>query len=71
MALFGIVLLTLFLVVHIWKDLNNDLIAWYFHSTFVWLLVMGIATFIYLYEVSRLKNKGISINEVVSNLPPE
>jgi APA family basic amino acid/polyamine antiporter len=70
-ALFGIVLLTLFLAVHVWKDLNNDLIAWYFHSTFVWLLVMGIATLIYFYEVSRLKNKGISINEVVSNLPSE
>jgi APA family basic amino acid/polyamine antiporter len=70
-ALFGIALLTLFLAVHVWKDLNSDLIAWYFHSTFVWLLVMGVATLIYLFEVRRLENRGIHIIEVTSRLPLE
>ena len=70
-ALCGIVFLIVFLLVHIWKDLTSEVTAWYFHSTFVWLLVMGIATLIYLYEVGQLKKKGVSIHEIASRLPSE
>ncbi len=70
-ALFGMVLLTLFLGVHVWKDLTSELDAWYFHSTFVWLLVMSLASMIYWFEVHRLEKKGVDINEITSRLPVE
>ncbi len=70
-ALIGMVLLVIFLSVHVWKDLTSELAAWYFHSTFVWLLVMGLASLIYLFEVNHLEKKGVDINEITSKLPVE
>lgn len=70
-ALIGMVLLVIFLSVHVWKDLTSELAAWYFHSTFVWLLVMGLASLIYLFEVNHLKKKGVDINKITSKLPAE
>lgn len=44
----GIVCLVAFLGIHVWKDLQASVGAWYFHSTYVWLLVMGAASLIYV-----------------------
>ncbi len=67
----GVLLLGLFLVVHVIKDLSADLGAWYFHSTWIWLGVMGLATLIYLYEVGKLKQSGVDLDARFRTLPPE
>ena len=67
----GAALLGLFLVLHIVKDLSTETTAWYFHSTWVWLLVMGIASLIYLREMARLRQRGVDTDRLFSTLPPE
>lgn len=67
----GVVLLGLFLVVQVAKDLRADLGAWYFHSTWIWLGVMALATTIYLVEVGKLKKSGVDLDARFRTLPPE
>ncbi len=68
-ASLGAILLSLFLVVHTIKDLQAEVAAWYFHSTPVWLIVMGLASLIFLWKIRRLKKKGISVVEAFKELP--
>ncbi|MBK5279532.1 MAG: hypothetical protein JJE09_11790 [Bacteroidia bacterium] len=67
----GILFLSGFLVIHIWKDVVADVDKWYFHSTPVWLLVMALATIIFFVKFNRLKNSGIDVDKLFSMLPPE
>ena len=67
----GVVMLTLFLVVHVIKDLTAETEAWYFHSTYVWLIVMTIATTIYFRELNKLKKEGVDTKSLFNQLPPE
>ena len=67
----GALLLFGFLVVHIWKDLSADVAAWYFHSTPIWILVMALATGIYLREMRALKRSGVDVDALYATLPPE
>jgi hypothetical protein len=67
----GVVMLTLFLVVHVIKDLTADTAAWYFHSTPVWLIVMAMATGIYFWELGKLKRQGVDTDALFKALPPE
>ena len=67
----GVFFLTSFLVIHIYKDLTSKVDAWYFHSTYVWFIVMGIASFIFLYQWKKLKLKDSDINKRFKNLPSE
>ena len=60
-----------FLVVHVVKDLKAEVGAWYFHSTPIWLLVMGVASFIYFRQISKLKKEGKDVQNLFSELPPE
>lgn len=71
LAAAGISLLTLFLGVHVWKDLTADVDAWYFHSTPLWLGVMALATVIYVREVAALRRRGVDVDAVFAELPPE
>lgn len=68
-AVFGIILLSGFLIIHTMKDLNSEVSAWYFHSTPVWLIVMGIASLFFLFGWKKLKNQGINTQERFSKLP--
>ncbi len=70
-ALFGTILLSGFLTVHIWKDLSSSVSAWYFHSTPAWLAVMMIATAVYIHELRSLRRKGIDVDTIFSKLPKE
>ena len=65
----GVVLLTVFLIVHIWKDLQAPAAAWYFHSTPIWLIVMAIASLIFFWELSQLKKAGVDTKALFSKLP--
>jgi amino acid transporter len=71
LAAAGVGLLGLFLVVHVHKDLTADVAAWYFHSTPVWLAVMGLASVIHLREVAALRRSGTDIDRLFRELPPE
>ena len=67
----GLLLLGGFLVIHIVKDLTADVAAWYFHSTPIWLIVMSIASAIFLREMNKLKSSGVDVKSIFSKLPPE
>ena len=71
LALLGVLVLSGFLVVHVWKDLTTPLRAWYFHSTPIWLIVMGVASAIYVRELRRLRRRGVNVEDLFSKLPPE
>ncbi len=65
----GIVMLGVFLVVHVHKDLSADVGAWYFHSTWLWLGVMAVASGIFLREMRRLRGEGGDTEAVFRELP--
>ncbi|MEZ4896884.1 MAG: APC family permease [Saprospiraceae bacterium] len=67
----GTLLLFVFLLIHLVKDFSSEVGAWYFHSTFVWLTVMAIATCIFWWKWKVLKNQGINTRELYRNLPAE
>lgn len=69
-AVAGGVLLASLLVVHIVKDINSNVAAWYFHSTFIWAGVMIVASMIYFREKAKLKKQGVDVAERFSQLPP-
>jgi APA family basic amino acid/polyamine antiporter len=71
LATSGALLLLLFLVVHTTKDLRADVSAWYFHSTWVWLLVLGVASLIFFWKMRELKRSGVDVEEQFKRLPPE
>ncbi len=67
----GAALLLLFLVVHVRQDLSTPMAAWYFHSTWLWLGVMAVASLVYARELARLRTRGVDVRAVFSTLPPE
>ncbi len=70
-AVAGIMLLGTFLVVHLWKDMTADVSAWYLHSTPLWVVVMALATCIYMRELRTLKRDGVDTVALFQTLPPE
>ncbi len=71
LSLAGIVLLGALLVVHTLKDLTAPVSAWYFRSTPVWLLVMGVGSVVYAREVGSLRRRGVNVDAIFASLPPE
>jgi len=67
----GALMLFSLLLVHINKDLTANVSAWYFHSTWVWLLVMAGASAIYFYKMTGLRKSGVNVDELFKQLPPE
>lgn len=53
----GIFFLSCFLLIHLYKDLSSTVEAWYFHSTYVWLIVMGLASLVFLYQWNKLEHR--------------
>ncbi|MDG1276621.1 MAG: APC family permease [Algoriphagus sp.] len=68
-ALFGIVFLSGFLIIHTAKDIKAEVSAWYFHSTPVWLIVMSGASVFFFYRWQKLKKEGVNTKERFSKLP--
>lgn len=71
LALLGAIVFAGFLVVHVSKDLSQTTPAWYFHSTYVWLVVMAAASGIYFRELRKLIRSGADVDAVFSRLPAE
>jgi len=67
----GTIALSIFLFIHISKDVSANVNAWYFHSTPVWILVMLIGSLIYFYELKKLKKSGTNLNTLFKQLPSE
>jgi APA family basic amino acid/polyamine antiporter len=65
----GAGLLILFLVVHTIKDFQAEVSAWYFHSTLVWLLVMLVASLIFLWKIRQLTQIGKDVKTAFKELP--
>lgn len=67
----AVVLLSVLLVVHTWRDLHADVAVWYARSTPVWLVVMLIGSAIYWRETRALARRGGDLRAITSVLPPE
>jgi APA family basic amino acid/polyamine antiporter len=65
----GVVIMLFFLGVHTAKDLQATPEAWYFHSTWVWLLVMAIGSLIFLFQMQQMKKRGIDTKQRFKSLP--
>jgi APA family basic amino acid/polyamine antiporter len=71
LGLFGAIVLLFFLINHTHKDLANEVDAWYFHSTWIWLIVMGLGSTIFFYKTQKLRESNINLKEHFSNLPKD
>ncbi len=67
----GVVVLGTFLFVQVLRDLTTEVAAWYFHPTWVWLLVMAIASGVYLWKMTALRTSGADVARIFRELPPE
>jgi amino acid transporter len=70
-AVAGVVLLGVFLIVHVVKDLRAPVDAWYFRSTWLWIVVMALASVVFLREWRVLKASGVDVEARFAELPPE
>ena len=67
----GTLILAGFLVIHIAKDLTSQMEAWYFHSTPIWLLVMGFASLVFLWKWRGLRRQGVDVEKMFATLPEQ
>ena len=59
------------LAVHISKDLAAPVRHWALRSTFVWVMVMAVASLIYWIEVRKLRRQGLDLDAHFKALPAE
>jgi len=69
LAAVAVVVLSVFLAMHTWKDLTGPAAAWYFRSTFVWGVVLAVGSAIYWREVRALRRSGVNLRERFAQLP--
>ncbi len=67
----GTLLLCGFLLIHISKYLGAEVSAWYFHSTWVWLIVMGLASLLFFLRWNSLKKADPELRKRFTTLPQE
>ncbi|SIN67130.1 APC family permease [Algoriphagus halophilus] len=67
----GILTLSAFLIIHTYKDLTSETTSWYFHSTPIWLIVMGLASIIFAYKWKQLKKYDPDLTNTFLELPTE
>ena len=64
----GSVVIVIFLVIHTYKDLTSEVDAWYFHSTFIYLIVMTLASLYFLIRWIQIKRDN---KHIFKSLPSE
>ena len=64
----GSVVIVVFLVIHTYKDLTSEVDAWYFHSTFIYLIVMTLASLYFLIRWIQIKRNN---KHIFKSLPSE
>ena len=67
----GVLTLGVLLVAQIVKDMSADVPAWYYRSTWNYLLMMAVATVIFVVHWRKLRRAGVDLEELYSKLPPE
>jgi len=67
----GTILLIFFFIIHTYKDISMSTKRWYFHSTYIWLIVMSIATFFFIYRWKSLTLKNNNLSEFFKKLPDQ
>lgn len=67
----GVFFLSGFLAIHLYKDLSSNVTEWYFHSTYVWLIVMGMGSLVFLFKWHKLKQSHNSMTNLFKHLPAE
>ncbi len=67
----GALMLGILLVAQVIKDLNADVDAWYYRSTWVFLLAVAAVSLLFLIRWKELRRKGVDLDELYSTLPPE
>jgi hypothetical protein len=71
LAAVGLFALGGFLAVHISKDLAAPVGHWALRSTFVWVIVMAVASLIYAIEVRKLRRQGLDLDAHFKAMPAE
>ena len=64
----GSFVIVTFLVIHTYKDLTSEVDAWYFHSTFIYLIVMTLASLYFLIRWIKIKRNN---KHIFKSLPSE
>jgi APA family basic amino acid/polyamine antiporter len=67
----GTLLLGGLFLVQVVKDLSSRLPAWYYHSTYLWLVIMAGSALLFLREWRKLARQGVDLNARFAELPPE
>jgi len=67
----GTLLLIGFLIIHIYKDLSSDVSHWYFRSTPIWLIVMSIASILFVVKWRGMVAADEMVKEKFKQLPEE
>lgn len=67
----GVLVLGGFLIVHIAKDLGAPVAHWALRSTFVWVIVMSVASLIYRAYARQLRSQGFDLEAHFKALPAE
>lgn len=67
----GSFLLIGFLTMHTYKDLTSNVSHWYFRSTPIWLIVMTLASILFLYRWKTQNDSGNNMSEKFKHLPEE
>jgi APA family basic amino acid/polyamine antiporter len=65
----GVIVLTMFLAIHTWKDLTAPAVAWYFRSTNLWVIVLLAGSAIYFREMRSLRRRGVDVSARFAELP--
>ena len=67
----GALVLGVLLVAQVVKDLNADVDAWYYRSTWVYLVAVAAVSLLFLIRWKELRRKGVDLEKLYSTLPPE
>jgi amino acid transporter len=65
----GFGLLVVLTVIQVVKDLSTDMAAWYYHASYTYLIVLGVASLLFAYGWRRLKEQGVDLEARFSTLP--
>lgn len=67
----GVIFLSSFLIIHVGKDLQSELSDWYFHSTWIWALVMSLASAFFIFRWKTKISGNPELKNQFSQLPAE
>jgi preprotein translocase subunit SecY len=67
----GSLFLSLFLLVHTYKDITSNVSHWYFHSTPVWLIVMIVGSVLFFIKWKEIGKERNGDYTHLNRLPKE